>query len=219
MRLPSFLVASAVSLAPSLALAQAAPSTAAPPAKTVRLHVDGPRFTKVLGRPIAGGEWTHVCSAPCDTPVPLDWMYQMRSSGMMTSRTFQLAPGEGDVANVHLHPAYTAWLDAGIVAAGAGVASEVLGVPWLVLQSLGCGFETNDCSRRIGSDLGVLTAVSAGLIALGVIAIATNHETTVTQNEATPAETPSEPVWHSTERRDVQPLSATIGAPLVTLRF
>jgi hypothetical protein len=219
MRLPSFFLASALWLVPSLALAQTAPPPEHPPVPMARLHVDGPRFTQVLGRPIAGGDWTQVCSAPCDTPVPLDWQYRMRARGMKPSQTFQLDAGEDDDVVVRLHPAYTAWLVGGAVAASAGATTAVVGVPLLLLFRVQCGFVSNECTRENEVQFGVVTAVSAGLVALGVIAMVTNAETTVTQGEPAAVETPREPVWHTTERRDVPPLSATIGAPLVTLRF
>jgi hypothetical protein len=199
------------------------------------LYVDAPRFTKVLGRPIGGGEWTQVCSAPCDALVPLDWQYQMRARGMKQSATFQLDAIDGESVVVHLHPAYTAWFVSGLVAIGIGVTVAVVGLPVVLISSIGCGpipggptspdFNPAPCHGQVNSELGIVAAVSASLIALGALATLTNRTTTVSQGAANEAPAPApppaslEPVWHTAERRDVPALPTSLAAPLVTLHF
>jgi hypothetical protein len=224
-RLASCLLAGALWLAPRLAAAQ----TSAPPEQGAWMHVDGPRFTKVFGRPSAAVDWIQVCSAPCDERVPLNWEYQMRARGMKPSTFFELDATAGQSVVVHLHPAYSAWVTGGIVAIATGASVAVIGFPAVLIRSIGCGpipgaptapgYNGGQCSQETNTELGIVAAVSASLVALGTVAIVTNQSTTVSQDDGTDMPAPREPVWHTAERRDQPALPATLGAPLVTLRF
>jgi hypothetical protein len=216
MRLAPCFLAIALCLAPRLAAAQ----TSEPPAgETVRLHVDAARFTKVLGRPSGDVEWTQVCSAPCDAPVPLDWQYKMTARGMKTSKAFHLDATAGQDAEVHLHPAYTAWFVGGLVSMSAGAVVAFVGFPTLLLARLGCGWVANHCSDVNDSELRGVAVVSASLLALGAIATLTNVSTTTSQDEASEAPAIGEPAWRTREQRPRVAQPATFGAPLLTLPF
>ncbi len=222
---PRYFGIAALSFAPRLAAAQ----TATPPEDTVRLHVDGPKFAQVLGRATPDDEWTPVCSAPCDSPVPLDWEYQVKSHGMKPSPTFQLDAADGENATVRVHPAYSAWFVGGIVALSTGTTLAVVGLPAVVIEAIRCGpvpgapmtpgYDGSACEQGMNAELGVVAVVSASLIALGAVAAVTNQSTTVTQDDPTDARRHTQPVWHTAERRDGPPLPPTLGAPLLTLQF
>jgi hypothetical protein len=198
------------------------PEDAAPSWETARLHVDGPRFTDVLGRPRGDTDWTVVCAAPCDAPAPVAWEYQTRRRGMKPSPVFQLDAIAGETAVVHVHPAYSAWFTGGVavMATGAlGLSVAVLGLPVAMFESVSCGFhDAGSCVQQYFEPLGVLALAGAGLVAVGALAAAPNLSTTVTQDgAATAAPALPEPAW--ARREGSATGTPSIAAPLLTLRF
>lgn len=184
------------------------------------LHLESPEGAHLFGRPNGDAAWTVVCYQACNKLVPLGWVYQVRAEGMKTSRPFELKTAAGQSLVAKVHPAFTGLFVTGIVATVAGAGVVVISpIVWL-FGSLRCGFVLTECQKEADTQFGIVEGVGGALLVAGLVATLTNLSTTVSQDERFSAPPPPrEPVGHTVERREVVPLPAAVGAPLVALRF
>ncbi len=155
---------------------------------SVQLHVDAPVSAEILGRPREGIAWRPVCTAPCDSPVSLDWQYAVQPTAADLSHPFRLRPTSDDDATVRVRPG--SWP---VRAIGAGLA--ILGVP---LTLVGVAVATSGPSTAACPGFGASCpgpehgpdAMGIAMIVLGAVALVggnylafVNSETRVEQTQ------------------------------------
>ncbi len=108
-----------VSMICGCVLGAASPARAQTVVPNIDVHVDSEHPVELLGHSQTGAGWASMCRSPCDIPVPLTWLYQVRAEDESTSTTFALRPTDGD-ANVVVRPRSP-------VRTGLGIGAVVLG--------------------------------------------------------------------------------------------
>jgi hypothetical protein len=135
-------VPGAVPASPAAPPPAAPPPAAAPP--TALLHVEGPAYTVIQGRPRDSNIWAFVCQGRCDQPVRLDWEYRIAGSGVRASDVFALSSASGQPIDLRADPASSAGFGLGIAGVIVGVVATYVGGFVYLIGSIGTTTLTTD---------------------------------------------------------------------------
>jgi hypothetical protein len=206
--------ASPATSAPATQGAAAAPAPATP-RPMVWVHLEGRDDAAMQEDTTGDKEWSTVCSAPCDKPLPAGYDYRVLAPGMKTSSAFTLHGETGSKAYVVIHGASRTGSVVGWVGVIVGAAMVLV-----ALDASGGGSSQNLDWPLLGTGV----AVAGGGLALLLI----NAKTTVSQAVApsgTSAVLPDSLNRARNERmwKDVEPgqagLPSAIGIPMLGGRF
>ena len=125
--------------APSV-LVQGKTAAAPGPSGMVWIHIDSDHELVLEGRPADGG-WSIVCTAPCDTGVPLEYEYRISGSGIRTSHSFRIEGAAGQHVILSVKAGSKAGFVGGIVLASI---SPVVIVVGLLVALVGAIEQTDD---------------------------------------------------------------------------
>jgi hypothetical protein len=179
------------------AFAQATPeSTAAPiaapmpgtPARTVLVHIEGSDVAELEVDTVGDHRrWVTVCSAPCDKAVSTEFSYRIAGDGIRNSRVFTLRGTDHETITVD--EGSKAVFAVGIVGASVGLLVTSIGLVVLLLNALSRDLVTDGSTLRTdnGGETAGITITCVGLAGIigGVVALATNARTGVTQGSVT----------------------------------
>jgi hypothetical protein len=201
---------------------------AAPPARSANLKPDEPATLVHLDGWLARlqldstgrGQWTDVCSSPCDMTVPTNASYRVVGDGVKSSGRFALHPGPDDRAMLTVHGASRPEFTAGIL-------SIAVGTPVSFVVALTAGL-SETISGPSGTSTTIMDAAfvgSAAFAVAGLVLVLTNWTTKVTQDPAAPASVvpplgsgwPRSSAWLSPTEQAVSP--PMIGLPVLAGRF
>jgi hypothetical protein len=159
---------------PSLAQ-EAAPAPAeasSHEAESTRVILRGPsglRLEQNLDS-IGGGDWSTVCTGPCDVTLSTDLQYRVAGGGHRASEAFDLRGSPEQAEVIEVHGGSTAGLVVGIVGASVGGAALLAGGALLLFAVTGPitpGPGEGKGSMLSWSDAGTLGAIGAGSVAVG----------------------------------------------------
>jgi hypothetical protein len=204
-----------------------APAPAAPPARWADLEPDRPAATVHLEGRLASlqldttgrGQWTAVCTSPCDLVVPTGASYRVVGDALKPSDPFVLRAPAGERATLIVHGASRSEFTAGIV-------SLVVGTPASFLVALSVALSETLWGPSGTSETIVDAALvgSAAFAAVGLFLVLANWSTNVTPAPLTTSAAPPAasgwlraPAWPSATERPMTP--PRIDFPLLTARF
>lgn len=183
--------------------AAAAPPASATPeaagAPSVVVHIEGSE-TAQLQRDANGNhrEWVTVCSAPCDKAVSPQYDYRISGDGIRSSRVFSLSARGGEHETLTVDEGSRGGFVLGVVSASVGGLVMVIGLFVVLVNataSLVDGSSGMSSSPdRSGETLGWgISAVGLAGIIGGVVLIASNARSGVTQSSTSVSLLPSSP--------------------------
>jgi hypothetical protein len=205
-----------------------APGVAPEDAETAWVHLTSDRPVTLERRSEDPGYWSPVCSLPCDTNVPLRAVYRITGRGTRASAPFQLEARPGERIVIDVKRAAVAGLAGGIVLVSTGPLVGLLGVALLAVtssaQTSGALSATN--SQNQGGVVGLGVVLSVGGLAMtvgGILMIANNAHTHVSQEPTPQAAPPPNDAWLRTpswrEDRTVGALPRATEVPLFHTTF
>lgn len=193
----------------------AEPPLVVPGEPASRVHLGG--WSASLQRDTTGrGDWTTICSAPCNRDVPTYGKYrvvdQYVGEGMKASGTFVLRAAPGERESVVVNGASSS-------AFVAGLLCLTVGAPLSLFSAVVIGLFNVDASGSMTSDMVVAAGAGVVFAAVGTILVLANGSTSVTQSGSQAAD--ERPVardifWSPRERAARGPV---LNVPLVTARF
>ncbi len=177
--------------------------TVGPPPLTgpkVLVHLETTRPVRLARYETTRGVWDDMCDSPCDKQVPVEGDYRIEGVGVRPSNRFAMQGKAGDRIVIDVNAASKGWFAAGLVAGGTGLVTIVIGLYIVAVGAIGksldtvctgttrtgCGSSTSTSSDSIKAAGWTVTAVGAVLSTLGVIAIASNWSSSVTQETQVP---------------------------------
>ncbi len=154
----------------------------------VWVHISGSDGAE-LQRDLNGDhrQWVTVCTAPCDKAVSPQFEYRITGDGIRNSRVFSLAARGGERESLTVDEASRSGFVLGIVGVSVGSLVMVIGLVVVLANATASLVDSTDgvsmTSDRHGEAVGwgVSAVGLAGLIG-GVVLIATNARTGVTQS-------------------------------------
>lgn len=219
--------------APSV-LVQGKTAAAPGPSGMVWIHIDSDHELVLEGRPADGG-WSIVCTAPCDTGVPLEYEYRISGSGIRTSHSFRIEGAAGQHVILSVKAGSKAGFVGGIVLASISPVVIVVGLlvalvgaieqtDYTTLDCAGCS--TNSSGKSTETTGWIITLVGVGGLVIGIVLVATNARTSQTQEVLRPGAPPPRrddawlrvPTWHemSGAERALPPIQS---APIFSRSF
>jgi hypothetical protein len=126
--------ASPATPAPAPALL-AVPSPARRASKAV-VHIDADSGVRLEARTVSGN-WTSVCTAPCDEPVPLRWRYRIVGEHTSASSPFRLEGSPGDRLGLELAGGSKAMYAGGIALDAVGGVALIVGIAAIIVEATG----------------------------------------------------------------------------------
>jgi hypothetical protein len=103
----------------------------------VWVHVEGSEDGEVQQRRGPRGEWTTVCSGPCDMALPMGNDYRIAGGSIRPSGVFHLSGAPGDRVTINVNPGSKAWFVLGIVGTSLGGAVALVGLFVGLIGSVG----------------------------------------------------------------------------------
>jgi hypothetical protein len=174
----------------SAAPAPAATTPAGGDAAPVWVHIEGSEAAQ-LQRDSSGNhrEWTTVCSAPCDQAVSPQFDYRIAGDGIRNSRIFTLSAHGGEHETLAVDEGSRGGFVLGIVSTSVGGLVMVIGLVVVLANATARLVDGSDGASssgdRNGETLGWgISAVGLAGIIGGVVLIASNSKTGVTQSSA-----------------------------------
>jgi hypothetical protein len=180
---------------PSVAFAQATPDSSAPitapmpgtPAprapSTVQVHIEGSDVAELQVDTVGDHRrWVTVCTAPCDKAVSTEFSYRIAGAGIRNSKVFTLQSRDHEILNVD-EGSKTIFV-VGIVGASVGLLVTTVGLFVLLVEALSRDLNEGSTLQNSGvSETPGITITCVGLagIIAGVVGLATNARTGVTQ--------------------------------------
>ena len=168
------------------------PSASAPPLPaaaraetTAYVHIEGSDAAQLQRDTGDHRRWENVCSAPCDQAVPLEYSYRIGGAGIRNSRPFGLVDENGKRHTLYVDEASKTGFALGIVGVSVGALAATIGL-LVVLVGEGEGaLSSNGITRQDGSSAeeigGAIAAIGLGALVGGIVLIATNAHTGVSQ--------------------------------------
>ena len=206
----------------------AVPAKPMPPAATVLVHVDGAEDAQLEQDATHEDHWQVVCSAPCDTRLPVGPDYRVSGPGIRTSGIFGLDFQSGKNETITVSAASKPWFVIGIVSTAAGGAAAVVGALVGLGASLASRVDTDSgdtagAQHEDGVAAAGWTVAGVGALAIvaGIILIVTNAKTRTTQDlarMATPERVASAwqrvPAWKDAGSEPRWMFAPALGMPL-----
>jgi hypothetical protein len=161
-----------------------------------------------------GSEWVIVCKAPCDEMLPLEGYYRIAGSALRDSKPFRLDGAPGDHLVISTETGSATAYDAGVfmaVTGGLGLAAA----GWILYYEL---INSIDYRAGDGAEKGVtfgleLGATAAVVTTVGIVLIASNPPSVVTQNSSASVAhaqvTGPAPSWRAPEFRGL-PIASSV---------
>jgi hypothetical protein len=179
-----------------------------------------------------GRQWTTVCAAPCDVPLPLDRDYRVSGEGIRNSRVFRLEANPGQRVIISVSPTSKGAFAGGIALTSVGAGGIVVGLVMVLVglvnncvTSVTC--EQNQSNAPLEEAGASVALIGLGAMVAGIVLFATNihSRATPTLAELMPApvarpETAwlKAPVWHDSPRESsIAP--ATVPYPVFSRSF
>jgi hypothetical protein len=147
---------------------------------TVNVHLD--TTSDLALERLRGSEWVTVCTAPCDLPLPFDGYYRVTGASIRDSKPFRFEGASGDHLVLTPSTGSATAYDTGIfltVTGGLGLSAA----GWLLYYELINSIDYHSQGVEKGTALGLeLGGASALVTTLGIVLIAGNPQSTVTQS-------------------------------------
>jgi hypothetical protein len=186
---------------------------------TVVVHIDSAEPVD-LEREDVTGDWSVVCTSPCDRRVPEHPLYRIAALGVRDSDEFWLQGHGSRRVELAVRPTPSAWLAVGYVLASVGGVLFAAG-GLIVGTSL---HDTQTYASRDTTVAGITVLVVGALaVAAGLYEVFTHPASPVAiralhPKDPIPARQPPTMAWSNAARTDAsQPL--TLWLPLLTKRF
>jgi hypothetical protein len=179
----------------SVAAPPAPAAPAAPTDATVYVHIEGSDAAQLQRDTGDHRHWDSVCSAPCDQQVSLNDTYRISGAGIRNSAPFTLSVHGGQREVLTVDEGSKAGFVLGIVGVSVGSFAATIGLLVVLVSSAvdAIGDGTSSSSRNDsgnGEAIGwTITGVGLAALVGGIVAIATNGRTGVSQTSlsASPA--------------------------------
>ena len=193
---------------------------AGPPALTgpkLLVHLESSRSVRLARLEPTRGTWDSMCDSPCDKQVPVEGDYRIEGTGIRPSKQFSLQGKAGDRVVIDVNAASKGWFAAGIVGTGVGVLTVVIGLYIVAVGAIGKSLDTSFCSGTATTGCGTKSETSSdsvkaagwtvfgvGAVAtgLGVIALASNWRSSVSQEVEVPVDKASPAARSDAFRRE-----------------
>jgi hypothetical protein len=190
---------------------------------SVFVHIDA--SSNVDLEQLKDGTWSVVCNNPCDRSLSKDHDYRISGSGVRRSKPFRLSGENGQRILMTVDPASPGGYALGIVGISIGApVGLIAGLIWLG-ASFCNAVDTNDSTNcgDTARNAGITSLVGWGVMIAGIVLLAKNGSSKVTQDVATapaPASPPPQarlPQWREATGPTLPAAPATV--PIFTGRF
>jgi hypothetical protein len=169
----------------------------------VLVHVDGPDNARLEQDTTNAGNWTEVCSAPCDIQLPVAADYRI-AGGVRQSRVFNLPGHHGEKVTLTVSAATTGGFVVGVVLTAVGGPVALVGLFVGGIASLVAAGSQGQPGLQGAQNVAAVGWTmfgvgAAGLIG-GIVLVVTNSRTGVQTDVGRPPPEPSllrdSPAWH-----------------------
>jgi hypothetical protein len=165
------------------------------------VHVEGSDDAQLEQDATGEGDWTVVCSAPCDRRLSTAFDYRINGAGLKASGRFSLHGAPGSRETIRVAPASSGWFVVGVIAAPVGGIVAYVGIFLVAFGTFGYTTTQGGTTTQQGPSAGVAAAgwtmiAVGGVLGIGgLVALMTNWRSGAREETGSPAPAPVGDSW------------------------